>query len=326
MKKKYLIILIILLLIAAAGAVIGFLNYRQYTRLFQDTDYPVSYKIKNGSIIITVKDKTGRNEVWEAVSEDPDIVSVVSKKKVSAKKATFTLSPVMAGVTNVSFHKSVQSGDIKVDYIDITFGTYASESPEGLVCYFLDEGTMETGKDIIGAATEHPVVLSQMPDESDEYMIDEVSTDTDATDDSTDADFMKGHIDFINGRGDWNIESDIPNVNILYNSDNNREYAELQFISDEDLVQDDDTDRDEIETDTKAEEKIPLATNTEPSWDDIELLLGGASEVDVNTATDATEITGEAVLTFSSESLGITEKRKVTFFKDGHVKFDKSDK
>ena len=319
MKKRYLIIVIILLLMVIAGAVLWFLNYRQYTRLYQDTNYPVCYKIsKEGNIIITVKDKSKRTEVWEASAEDPDYVNVVPKGKVSAKKATYILSPAAVGVTNVRFIKSVQSGSLKIDYVILNFGTYTRETPEGLRCEFIDEGTVEYGKDIIGAGTDHPIILSPKADPSNDYMLDEVSSATNAANAAEEAKLMKGHIDFINGQGDWVIESDLANVKINYSGDSSRGYANLTLTenAESDMVSESAN-----EESVDDPEKTPLATNTEPSWDDAAIFDGNNPMVEFNTETDAKEMTGEAVLTFTSQSLGITEKRKVTFYKDGHVEF-----
>ena len=45
------------------------------------------------------------------------------------------------------------------------------------------------------------------------------------------------------------------------------------------------------------------------------------SEAGAGTEIDATEVKGEAVLQFASESLGIGRKIKVTVFMDGHMTF-----
>ena len=320
MKKKVLLIIIIViaLLAIAAGVIISVLNAKQYTRLFQDTDYPVCYKIKDGNIILTVKDNTKRTEAWEVSAEDPDYVAITPKGKVSAKKATYIISPASVGVTNVIFSKSIQGGKLKVDYVKLTFGTYVYETMEGLKCTFIDTGSLEYGKDIIGAGTDHPIILSPEADPSYDYMIDEVSSATNARNAAEEEKLMKGHIDFINGRGDWEVKSDTECVDVIYSGDSGREYINLSYIVGHEggLIEDSVTEEDDNDP-----EKAPLATNTEPSWEGVAIFENMNQVVEVNTETDAKEMTGEAVLTFTSQSLGITEQRKVTFYKDGHVEF-----
>lgn len=336
MKKKTIIIAAIILVVLIAGLVIGIVNYTQYTRLFKDTDYPVSYKSKNGNIILTVKDKSNSDITWTATIEDPDYATAEIKGKASSKKMKCVISPVETGITTLSLTKTADAAGIAVDKTRIDFPIYISETPEGLIIEFMDNGTLIEGNDVLGAGSDHPVILcgNYVPFETEDKL------------------GILGNIDFVKGKGDWEVEPDEGLMIYLNESeDTDRVYAFLAYSDNTELIEDNAS-----ETDSQAELEEIIGTLIDPYTNSP---ASNATVTDASSTTDATttdasitdasatnansdtnvsdataidasnetsddapvEEVGSGVITLSSSSLGISVKKKVTFYSDGHMVF-----
>lgn len=341
MKKKTIIIAAIILVVLIAGLVIGIVNYTQYTRLFKDTNYPVSYKSKNGNIILTVKDKSNSDITWTATIEDPDYATAEIKGKASSKKMKCVISPVEAGITTLSLTKTADAAGIAVDKTRIDFPIYISETPEGLIIEFMDNGTLIEGNDVLGAGSDHPVILcgNYVPFETEDKL------------------GILGNIDFVKGKGDWEVEPDEGLMIYLNESeDTDRVYAFLAYSDNTELIEDNAS-----ETDSQAESEEIIGTLIDPYTNSpasnatvtdassttdatttdattTEASITDASATNANsdtTVSDATAVdasnetsddapveeVGSGVITLSSSSLGISVKKKVTFYSDGHMVF-----
>ncbi|MCR5291987.1 MAG: hypothetical protein K6E28_03730 [Eubacterium sp.] len=290
MKKIIIIIsLVIVGLGIITGIVLGIMYYRSFTRLFQDTNYPVSYRQKDGNMIINVKDKTKTGEVWTASLGDADFAAVEGKGKASVKKGKFKVSPVTPGMTILSLTKTVDIDGLNVDTVRIEFPIYINENEDGLTIDVLSSGTLSENFDVIGADTGYPVVLSGSRDiarTEEEYGI-------------------IGNIDFVKGRNDWTVEADSGEVLLSEYEEDGRSYIFLSLTGSEEIPDSDDTGGE-----GKEEDSGPVDT---------------LAQREINTATDATEETGSHILTISSTSLGITVKEKVTFYSDGHMTFSQAE-
>ena len=288
MKKKVITITVIILILLGliTGFVLWFLNYKSYTRIFQDTDNPVSYKFKDGEMIIVVTDKKNTDLEWKAEVKDPDFVDIEEKGKGNGKSAKYVIKPKIAGLTEVYFTKSVKVDDIRYDKVNVTFMIYVSEELTGLQVNTLDNISLDYTYNIIGEKTEYPVVLSE-------------KVRADGDDGET-----YGNIDFINGKSDWTVTAGDERIDIRDISQDGRDYIYLLY-------------QDDAEID-------PNRIGYEASGNDayfIPILEDEPEEEPINTETDATVSTGEGEITISSQSLGITKTLKVTFYKDGHVVF-----
>ena len=323
MKKKTIIIATIILVVLIAGLIIGIINYSQYTRLFKDTDYPVSYKSKNGNIILTVKDKSDSDVIWTATVDDPDYAEVTIKGNASAKKMKCIISPKEEGLTIVSFTKTLDAAGLSVDKTRIEFPIYISESNEGMKIEFIDNGTLIEGNDVIGSGTDHPVILCGNADIA--------KTEEDLG--------ILGNIDFINGRDDWTVETDSKNIiittidNSYESSDENSEkastetdassadnrcYMYLSYSDNSELIPDNEN---ASQTDS---DEAPEGTIIDPSKNSVTDAVP-----EETTATDAENESvtekGSGVITISSSKLGVSIKKKVTFYSDGHIVFGSPD-
>ena len=326
--KKIIITIIsaIVVMLFIAGLIFGIQYYRSFTRLFKDTDYPVCYKQNDGNITITLKDKSGSKVMWIAESEDPDYLSIEEKGKVKAEKSKYVISPKSAGVTVVNFAKRTDVGGISVDEAVISFITYVSEDEEtgGLRCDFIDVEEPSFGDYVIGEDTSNPVILcGKSSFYEDDYSILYAS--------GTDADKKRilGNIDFVNGKGDWQVEADNNAMMIKEFEEGNRTYCYL-YLGSTEPVEIDEADYimyedNETASGTSATLETASGTSaletTETSEASETSEVSVTSEAGAGTEIDATEVKGEAVLQFASESLGIGRKIKVTVFMDGHMTF-----
>ncbi|MCR5103376.1 MAG: hypothetical protein K6B68_02845 [Eubacterium sp.] len=296
MKKIIIIFLSVFVgMLLISALIFGIQYYRSFTRLFKDTDYPVCYKQEDGNISITLKDKSGSKVMWYAEAEDADYISIEEKGKAKAEKTKYIISPKSAGITVVNFAKRMDVGGVSVDEAVISFNVYISEDEEtgSFRCDFLDFADLSYGDYVIGADTSNPIILcGKSSFFEDDYSI-LYASDTDA-----DKKRILGNIDFVNGKGDWQVEADNNAMMIKEFEEGNRTYCYLYLGS---------TDPREIdEEDHVLDEYRATASN---------------ATAELSTETDATEVKGETVLQFASESLGIGRKIKVTVFKDGHMTF-----
>ncbi len=310
MKKKTIIIAAIILVVLIAGLIIGIVNYKQYTRLFKDTDFPVTYKSKNGNIILTVKDKSNSDITWTATIADLDYATAEIKGKASTKKMKCVISPVEAGITTLSLTKTADAAGINVDKTRIDLPIYISETPDGLVINFMDDGTLIEGNDVLGADTDHPVILcgNYVPYKTEEEL------------------GIFGNIDFVKGKSDWNIETDSEGLLVYLNEseDTERCYAFLAYTDNAGLVEDDASGTDSVEKITGT--IIDPAKEVSSATDATSTSADSVDSTNSTNATNATNTTieekGSGIITLSSSSLGISVKKKVTFYTDGHMTFE----
>lgn len=299
MKKIIIIIVSVALGLAIiAGAVSGILYYRSFTRLFGKTDFPVAYKANSGNIIVIIKDKSGSKTEWMPVVAEEGYVSIEAKGKPKSSKAKYIISPSSKGITTVYFIKSINLGKISVAESLISLNVYVSDDEETgvLRCDLIDNVNLSTGGTVIGADTAYPVALSgYAPVQEDDYYFDELATGTDPAEA-----VLHGNIDFINGMGDWTVEADTDDVALRNIDRGDRAYTYIMYIGSYDTIPDSDEDIDDNGDNT---------------------ITDAMQSVERNTATDATEEIGSCELTFSSASLGISVKKKVTFYRDGHMIF-----
>lgn len=310
MKKKTIIIAAIILVVLIAGLIIGIVNYKQYTRLFKDTDFPVTYKSKNGNIILTVKDKSNSDITWTATIADPDYATAEIKGKASTKKMKCVISPVEAGITTLSLTKTADAAGINVDKTRIDLPIYISETPDGLVINFMDDGTLIEGNDVLGAGTDHPVILcgNYVPYKTEEEL------------------GILGNIDFVKGISDWKVEPDSDGLMIYLNEseDTERCYAFLAYNDNPGLVEDDASGTDSVEkiTGTIIDPAKEVSSATDATSTSADSVDSTNSTNATNTTNTTIEEKGSGIITLSSSSLGISVKKKVTFYTDGHMTFE----
>lgn len=311
-KKKIIAIAIIatVLLGIIVGSIIGIVKYKSYTRYYQDTDYPIACKeMKDRTLYLILKDKRTKNEPWSVEVTDPDFVEVTQKGRASGKKSKYILKPKMAGVTNVTFTKEVDLDGVKVTETVLEFMVYVSETPEGLKVSLVDQMALTYGDEVIGAGTDYPVVLTvagALLGHEDEYL---------------------GNIIFLKGKNDWKVEPDISKIDVVESDGDGYSYMMTVMSQGED-----EPDQYEDEEYLKSMGSGDTATDLDaaretfpdgivPTPEGMTFDYGYFS-----TATDAEEILSEGEIKFSSNSLGITEIRKVTIYSSGRVEFTQVEK
>lgn len=322
MKKRYLIIAIIILILLVAIVTIFMIRRSRRelrtTELFQDSDYPISFETKEGKVIVKLNGSKSPDLMWEAEIEDEEYVKVEAEGKERKGKAQFIISPLKVGSTRVNFVRRQEAAGHQVDVSLISLPVYSFEVKGTMAVDVLENPNIENDTMVIGAETEHPIVLcgkSEFYQNVDLYrsvMMDASGTDAKAEDVQN---LILGNIDFLNGKGDWTIDSD----NFSYKEDNigDRIFCELFYSngrvaqettessgdSDED-ISNDDFDEAVAEDSNASTESIPA---------------------DYSSVTDSEAVTGETSITFSSNSLGITKKVNVTVYADNHMTFSDSE-
>ena len=285
MKKKVIIIISIVaavLLLAGLGVFLGIRQYRKgLTKHFVGTYYPVSCKVKNGKVIIKIKDKSENTEkiAWGVRIENEELITAVVKNgKLGSSKIEVTVNPAKTGKTDISFVKSIEVAGETLDVINITLPIYVEESANGLYAGVQDGVFLEKGRDVVGADTEFPVMFNNAlrcdsvlsPDSGTYYNSITFKYDEDTAD-----------ILFPNGQNDWKLECASGAYFMFFDMDK----GTVGYIHKEEPFHDVDKDYP-----NKSGDVVHVSTYTD------------------STATDAlTEFT------VTSESLGITEKFSLSF-------------
>ena len=303
-KKKIIIISVIVLLIIIILAVILIvknMNKGKHKSFLSD-DYPITYENKDGNVIIKLDGKKTPNANWTA-SFDDNFVDVVQDGKTSKGTATYVISPKSIGFIYVTFDKSIEISGITVVYGSMTFPIEVYESPEGaLIAECKADPVYESEDDLIGENTDYPVIINHHYYLSDE----EMNTP------------LKGDLFFINGQGDWTLESPDGYADFDFYSEDGYEFV---FIT-RGYGQVEGSDS-EIPPADYEEEQSESKKQPEPDESKIE---EGKVEpgVIVATMTDSVEENSpeqvdSAEIILSNEALGISETLIVSFRENGMV-------
>ncbi|MBO4863668.1 MAG: hypothetical protein J5517_04845 [Eubacterium sp.] len=203
MKKRFFIIAMVILLgILAALIVIGIRSSRKNDDLFADSEYPISYTIKNGIITIKLDGHRTPDLPWEVRIADESIVSVTQKSSGRDTKDTYIVMPKAAGTTRVNFVKSMNISGTAVEIANINLPLYITSSGNSFDTSCLEEPYLVKGPEVISEGSDHPVILN----------------DTGA---------LMGDIYFVNGKGDWTLDSPDGVAVFDYKSDNGNDYVNI---------------------------------------------------------------------------------------------------
>ncbi len=284
---KLIIILAAILLAALIITLLVVFNYRQYTRLFQDTDYPVAFKEKDGSIVVTVKDKSGNDTVWFASCTDADFVTIEPKGKTSSKKAKYIIKPGNIGVTDITFSKPLNIGGLVINETGIVFHAYVSETTEGNRLEFIGDAELSYGLNILAKDSDHPVILRE-----DAY---------------SEENGLAGNLCFVNGIGDWEVKADNDDIYIYDYEEDGRVYMYLGYAPEATIV-------------TLEEDSEDIEISADP-------FIGSETDAEIAYSTESDAMADSVTrLTLSSKSIGIDKTYDITFSMDGRVEYSESEK
>lgn len=302
MKKKKIIIIsviVLLIIILAVILIVKNMNKGKHKSFLSD-DYPITYENKDGNVIIKLDGKKTPNANWTA-SFDDNFVDVVQQGKTSKGSATYVISPKSIGFIYVTFDKSVEISGITVDYGSMTFPIEVYETPEGeLIAECKADPLYEPEDDLIGENTDYPVIINH------HYYLSHEEMNTP----------LKGDIFFINGQGEWSLESPDGYAEFEYYSEDGYDFV---FVT-RGYGQVEGSDS-EIPPADYVEEVSESKKQPEP--DESKIVEGEVEDgVIVATITDsAQEASPEMVdsieVILSNESLGISETLVVQFKEDG---------
>lgn len=300
-------------------------NQRQWVKLFEGSQYPCAYRLKDGNVILKLKSKAAADREWEVSADSEGFVEIDAKGKDTGKKASFIIAPKTPGMTFLTFSKSTEIAGFRMEAVSIEIPVLISESKEGLWVECLD-GCMlhDRGGMAGGTATDQPYVLVNGESGTGEILFPAGNLDWEMTEDN--------HAALL----DWAVSGE---GSICYVSENTPlDEMEGQASDEEagaDEAFDDASDEasdegktegeefpDEDYYDTKTESKAESeAESTEEQEDEPEsaedsIKPKGAEPVFMHDR-NGNKMT---VLTLTNQKSGVTEYVRVVFGDDGSIK------
>ena len=181
MKKKFFITaLVILLLILALLIVLGIRSSIISKDSLSGTDYPVTYKIKNGVITVNLDGHKTRKLEWTAEVADSTIVQVDKKGFELGGRAKFVITPLAEGTTRVRFLRQQEIAGTVVNVAEVFVPIYVTSSGGLFYADCMEAPKLVRCPTIMAADTPYPVLIN-----------------TDSED--------KPCLEFINGLSDWTV-------------------------------------------------------------------------------------------------------------------------
>lgn len=181
MKKKFFITaLVILLLILALLIVLGIRSSIISKDSLSGTDYPVTYKIKNGVITVNLDGHKTRKLEWTAEVADSTIVQVDKKGFELGGRAKFVITPLAAGTTRVRFLRQQEIAGTTVNVAEVFAPIYVSGSGNSVYADCMEAPKLVRCPTIMAGDTAFPVLIN------------------------TDSENLPC-LEFINGLGDWTV-------------------------------------------------------------------------------------------------------------------------
>ena len=288
MKKKLIIIISLVVLIAIISVIVisSIIRARKTNYLFDNSNYPITYVIKDGSIVMQIDGRKTEKLKWEVSVDDEEIVQVTGNSKESGGKVEYTITPVKSGITKVRFAKNETFGDDKINMALINIPVHVVATNNGLIASPLENCYLVEGPDVIGDGTDYPVLFY------DKWINTVYGT---GVIEET-ADFV-----FPNGLNDW----------VLTSVDG---HAAFDYIDNDGIVEiyvkkgyDPSGIEGDVESDDSGSVNIDVDMNATPT--DI---------MSITNSYNTSEVTGTE-LTLSSASLGISQKISVTYDEEGEV-------
>ena len=306
MKKKNIIIICIVAVVLILATIITVIcvKNKKKTKLFEDSDYPVTYEKKDGNIVVTLKSKDDKGLSWNVYVRDSEYVDVKSKKDEKKGKASYIISPKERGNTEIIFSRTNEISGFEYIEAQVIIPVYVYEDKNAkLIADIVEEPVIDENKTaVIAENTDHPFVI--------------INEDN------------VGYIIFVNGASDWTItdENDYFVADIETYGDN----SEIAYLEDvrsmggnpitgelEDLSKADSED-----TSKDASDNNIYDLNT-MSDEEIDAFFSQYEASATDAFPDYNLGACETTLTISSESMGITQKVKLSIDDEGNMTLKK---
>ena len=195
------VVIAVIIILAVRSATNKRIEKNRNVKLYEETDYPFSYKDTGVGIRFTLDGSKTPDLKWDVVVGDEDYVSADAEGEEVDGKVSYVVSPVNGGTTDIHFIRKTKVAELDVNVVDIGVNVYVDRLDEALDVIVLGDAEYVKGPDIVGEDTDSPVIINNAS--SDAY----VDASEDAYYGDNDKNLFKGDIYFVNGQGDWMIES-----------------------------------------------------------------------------------------------------------------------
>lgn len=160
-KRKLIIIVSISALIVILGLVL-FLTRRSKDAdlFFEGSEYPVTVQLSGADLKITLDGGKTPDLAWTVEVEDPEVVKAELSGKEKKGRATFLVSPLTEGYTELRFTRSGETGGVSMTAVVITFSISAGTNEDGRLEAFIEEEPLISGQSEAGGTdTDFPFIL-----------------------------------------------------------------------------------------------------------------------------------------------------------------------
>jgi len=166
MKRK-LLVAIPMLVIIAIIVVILILTRDKGTEeqvLLADSGYPVTVEAAGSELRVTLDGSKTKDFTWSAKIENEDMISVVLQGEEKKGKATYEISPKVAGYTSVEFSRSGNGDEAGNTAVSIVFPVLVYDENGKLLVSPTDEAYIRTLNEVGGVSLEYPFLLENRED------------------------------------------------------------------------------------------------------------------------------------------------------------------
>ena len=166
MKRK-LLVAIPILAVMAIIIVILILTRDKGTgglELLQDSGYPVAVSENGADIQVTLDGSRTKDYVWSVKVENEDLITVSNKGEEKKGKATYVISPRVAGLSDVEFIRTGTVAGTETTAVSIVLPVLVYEEEGKLVARHAEEAYIKELNETGGSTLDYPYLLENRED------------------------------------------------------------------------------------------------------------------------------------------------------------------
>lgn len=166
MKRKLLVVIPSLVLIAIIVIILILTRDKgaEEQVLLADSGYPVTVEEAGSELRVTLDGSKTEDFSWSAKVENEDLISVSLQGEEKKGKATYVISPKVAGYTGVEFTRAGNGEGAENTAVSIVFPVLVYEEDANLRVSRTDEAYVSTLNDVGGVSLEYPFLLENRED------------------------------------------------------------------------------------------------------------------------------------------------------------------
>ena len=166
MKRKLLVAIPILLVMAALILILIFTRDKgaEEQKVLADSGYPVSLEEAGTDLRVTLDGSKTGDLTWSVKAENEDLISIAMQGEEKNGKATYVISPKVAGYTTVEFTRAGNGEGAENTAVRIAIPILVYEEEEKLRVTNAEEAYIRTLNETGGASLEYPYLLENRDD------------------------------------------------------------------------------------------------------------------------------------------------------------------